>query len=300
MTVGRRDLGVGGPSLSQITYGTMRMAAAGDRPAVAADWLCRLHDHGIDTHHSSREYECHGIYLAALAEARRSGRAFRHIVKLSEPGFDHRAFDGRRLTAKLDQQLRDHDVDMIDSVQWLFRTPEPADTRTRVDRLRRQAVEITEWAETQRTLGKLANLSTFPYSADFLRAVMDTGISSTPATYLNLAELDALPVLDGCDGFVALRPLAGGRLTVERPPADDLVDPRPAAAFLKLLPDDRSRLIAALEFPLLHPRVTTIVLSANTIEHIDVALQAAGAISPDERRFIGMAEAVNADPPSAH
>ncbi len=288
MTVNRRNLGADGPSLSQITYGAMRLSPEAVSHTTPADHLCRLHDHGVDTHHSSHEYDSHPVYLDALRAARRTGRRFHHIVKLSEPSFDSDRFDGRRLTALLDNELSSLEADTIASVQWLFRTPNAQDSDGRIATFRDQRDEIDGWAKAQIAAGKLGNLSVFPYSMPFAEAVLDSGVSATLATYLNLAELEAEPLLDRCDGFIALRPLAGGRLTMPDPPADDLVDPRAAAAYLgemAELADDPARVGAAIRFGLLHPAVTTTVISANSADHIDLLLGAGGEVSPDRAAF---------------
>lgn len=261
MTVPQRQLGPNGPSLSQVTYGTMRLRAD-DTTQVHADHLCLLHDFGIDTHHSSHEYDSHPAYLRALAEAQRTGRRFRHIVKLAEPGFDHHRFDPARLTKLLDDRLTELNVDTVDSLQWLFRTPDPGDDPSRMATLKVQAADIAAWADQQSQQGKLQNLSFFPYSIAFARLIMDLGISATPTMYLNLLELESAPVLADSTGFIAIRPLAAGALA-ESP--DGVQDVPPAAA--------------ALRFTLLHPNVTTSVLSVNSQSHLDDLMESASTQS---------------------
>ncbi len=281
MTVPRRRLAPAGPELSQVCYGSMRLTpeTAGGDPAAH---LCRLHDLGIDTHHSSHEYDSHGLYLEALAAARGTGREFHHIVKLAEPGFDHHRFDGSRLTALLDDRLTELKADIIASVQWLFRTPDAQNSEARVAALTAQIEEIAAWSNSQVEAGKIGNLSFFPYSTEFASAVMKSGVSTTPAMYLNLAELESAPFVDESDGFIALRPLAGGRLTADPVTADDLVSPAVAAFANSLLPEER--IVTALRFPLLHPAVTTTVISVNSPDHVDRLLTVADT-APDEEAF---------------
>ena len=294
MTVRRRALRPGGPELSQIAFGTMRLPtrSAGFDPT---DHLCALHDLGIDTHHSSHEYGTHAAYLDALAAARATGRRFRHIVKAAEPGFDDDRFDGRRLTALLDDQLSALGADAIDSLQWLFRTADPGDGPTRVAALRRQHDEVRAWAEGQMAAGKLRDLSVFPYSMDFAAEALRLGVSSTVASYLNLAELELLPLLDRIEAVIALRPLAGGRLTAVDPPTDALVDPRAAAAYLRVGEVGvGSAVAAAVRFPLLHPAVATIVVSTDSIANALAVVESAGQVAPDLAAFATTADAVAA------
>lgn len=259
--VARRRLGPDGPTLSQISYGMMRFGAI---PADTdpADHLCYLHDLGIDTHHSSGEYDTYDAYLAALAKARAGGRSFLHVVKVAEPSFDDDRFDGARLTKLVDRRLRELGADTIHSLQWLFRTPDPQDSAKRCSLVAEQADEILEWAAAQHRAGKILNLSVFPYSLEFAQSVLDATISTTFTVYLNVAELEYLSLLDTAESVLAIRPLAGGRLSTDQSTIDD-----------------------ALRFPLLHPRVVSSVLSVNSSGHADVAVAAAGSVDADLDAF---------------
>ncbi len=258
MIVGRRQLGPDGPWLSEICYGTMRLPETVDgRPA--ADYLCRLHDEGIDTHHSSHEYDAHPVYLDALATAKRSGRRFKHIVKMSEPSFDADRFDGRRLSALLDSQLMALDIDQVASLQWLLRTPDAGNSEGRIATMTDQRDEIEAWIVEQKASGKVADVSVFPYSVGFGAAAVDLGLSRTLCTYLNLEELEYVPLLDQFEAFIAIRPLAGGKLI------DQATD--------------------AIRFTLLHPKVTTTVLSVNSEAHLGPALTAVDGLTPDQDEF---------------
>lgn len=271
----------------------MRLSADSVADSDPVAHLCLLHDAGIDTHHSSHEYDSHQLYLDSLKAARATGRRFEHIVKLSEPSFDQNHFDGTRLTDLVDRELETLGVDSLASVQWLYRTPDAQDTEGRLAGLRRHAEEISAWAESQLSSGRIRNLSVFPYAMVFASSAAELGISNTPATYLNLAELESTVLLGRCDGFIALRPLSGGRLVADSPEPDDLVDPRAAAAHLApLSPTERAA--AALRFPLLHPAVTTTVVSINSPGHLDSVLEAAGDVEPDLDRFTAVMSAVEA------
>ena len=288
MTVARRRLGPDGPLLSQICYGSMRLGVI-DEAGRRADHLCQLHDLGIDTHHSSHEYDSHSIYLTALGKARATGRRFRHIVKLADPGFDHDRFDPVRLGRLFDRSRAELGVDTIDSVQWLFRTPDPNDDLRRIATVTEQAEEVKAWATTQMENGTLRNLSFFPYSLPFADTIMRQEISATPATYLNMAERESITLLDRSHGFIALRPLAGGRLVGDPVVPDELVDDRVASVFSSLSPADRA--LTALRFPLLHPSVTTTVVSVNSPGHIDQVMEVA-TTQPDIAAFVDLVDSV--------
>jgi len=289
VSIARRRLGATGPWLSEITFGTMRMPAAVDASA-AADHLCLLHDQGIDTHHSSYEYESHGRYREALSKAKATGREFQHIVKLSEPSFDADRFNGKRLSALLDAELSSLDIEQVASLQWLFRTPDAQNSEGRIATMAEQADEIGAWIEAQTKAGKVANVSVFPYSVDFATAAIDLGLSDTLATYLNLAELDYVPLLDGVEGFIAIRPLAGGRLAQADPdaggdPPPGAVDISGASAYLQGLDTAAERAAAAISFSLLHPAVTTTVVSVSSTSHLESLVQGVAGQQPDQARF---------------
>ncbi len=271
----RRTLGADGPTLSQIAYGTMRM-----RPEVdgrsPVDVLCELHDLGVDTHHSSHEYDSHPLYLDALAEARRGGRRFEHDVKLSSPSFDADPIEVVEIERLVDRELETLGCDRLVSVQWLLRTPDPTDDAARIALLHEQLDEITGLFDYLAAAGKVANVSVFPYSVEFARVALAALGDATLTTYLSAFELDYAPLLEVADSFLAIRPFAGAPAGVDSAPElDGLGDP------------DVSPWLRALEFPLLHPNVTTVIVSANRTAHLSF-VEAASDVAPDQERFDSM------------
>lgn len=253
----RRTIGPNGPNISQICYGSMRLRDSS--VSGAADWLCQLHDTGIDTHHSSHEYDNHALYLEGLNEARRTGRRFHHVVKLSNPSFDASRFDRSAFESLLDNELSTLGADTIANVQWLLRTPDVTDDQSRLAVLSEQAEEIQATFDSAIEAGKVGSFSVFPYSEDFAAVANNTLTSIALAAYLNLGERDYIEFLDQYESFIAIRPLGGGAL--HRDPA------------------------TALQFSLLHPRVSTAVVSLNSPEHLSVALRATADLVPDLDRF---------------
>ncbi len=253
----RRSIGPSGPQVSQLSYGSMRLPEWS--PSVCADWLCRLHDSGIDTHHSSHEYDSHALYLRGLTQARRTGRTFAHIAKLSSPSFDSSRFDARRFAELVDNELASLGSETVTNVQWLVRTPDAQDDPSRLAVLVDQHEEITECFETLIAAGKVETFSVFPYSESFAHAALATLPSVALAAYLNLGEREYTQFLELYDSFIAIRPLGGGQLGL---------DP-----------------LGALEFSLLHPTVSTSVVSVNSEEHLTAALAAVANLAPDRNRF---------------
>lgn len=273
MTARRRRLGPGGPSLSQVAYGSMRLVDAPDRPAPA-DLLFELHDAGIDTHHSSSEYDSHPLYLNALETLVRSGRAVQHIAKLAEPSFDHMTFDRQRLLDAVDARLTELGAEQIAVLQWMCRTPDPADDRTRTALVHDQRAEMSASFDDLRRSGKIGQIAVFPYT-DAFAAAIDHEVDVLPTcSYLSLFERQGLHLLDRDRPFIALRPFAGADPSVALSAEATAIEANPNRRFER-----------ALRFPMLLPNVATTVVSVNQREHIDLAVALASTVEPDPIEF---------------
>lgn len=261
----RRRIGPAGPEVSQICYGAMRLQAEVDGRS-AADHLCRLHDAGIDTIHSSHEYPTDAVFLDALRTAAGTGRTFAHIVKLAEPSFDDHLFDAARLEAAVDRRLTDLEVERLDCIQWMIRTPTPEDDSATVGALAEGRERIAETIAALRDGGKIGSVALFPYTAAVAEAAIKGGTVTNIAVYLNQIENRYTDLVDRCEAVVAIRPLAGGSLTEEGPAA----------------------VADALRYPLLHPAVATTIVSVNAATHLETAINAAGATRPNRAEFAAM------------
>ncbi len=244
--------------VSQIAFGTMRLRGT---VGEAAAHLNELHDRGITTHHSSREYDAHELYLQALKRCERSA-TFEHIVKLSSPSFDGEQFDPAAINQLVHEELQTLGTDRLASVQWLFRTPDAQNVDRRLELLADQAEVIDACFSELIKRGDIADVSVFTYHPSFARPALEALPTTSLCDYLNLAETDNAQFLDDVVSFYAIRPLGAGAMTTS---ADEVA--------------------RALEWPLLHPTVKTIVLSANSIEHVQSAVDAAGRTQPDVQRF---------------
>jgi aryl-alcohol dehydrogenase-like predicted oxidoreductase len=275
--------------VSQLTYGTMQLRANADGRS-ASDLLCHLHDLGVDTHHSSHEYDTHPLYLDALTEARTTGRTFHHLVKLSAPSFDNNRFDSAALHSLVDAELAALGTERLASVQWLARTPDASDLAGRLQLLRDQNDEILGCFDELVASGKVANVSSFPYHPDFASAAIASTTATTLCTYLNLAELEYVELLDRATSFIAIRPLAAGTLLADpadrpEPGTEPPGAPAGRATLARRCPDPARRAGVATTFPLLSPRVATVVVSMNSAHHIESLVEAAGSVTPDADAF---------------
>ena len=247
-----RRFGAGGPRLSVLAFGPMRLLERGLDRAATVDLLLRLVDGGVDTFHSSREYDAHPLFCEALAAVRRlrPGLEPRHVVKLGVPHFDEAGFDAARLERLVEAELRALGAERLDVVQWLVRQT-PNEDAGRLAVLAAGAEAAAAAAARLKAAGRIGAFACFPYSPAFAGAALAYPWIDGLVDYLNPHETAAVPLLDrlraGGRGFVALRPFAAGRI-------------REAAT--------------ALGFALRHPAVACAVASLNTPAQVDAALAA--------------------------
>lgn len=269
----RRRIGPNGPEISQVTYGTMRM-----RPEVdgvkAHDLLCELHDDGIDTHHSSFEYDAHPLYLESLKKARATGRKFLHIVKLSEPSWDTDQFDASKLEKNIDRELSELGTEQIASLQWLFRTPNASDTNERIASFLEQQQEINDTMRKLKREGKVANVSVFPYAQEFAGIALKILEDTTLCTYFNVWEKEAVKLSNAVSTFLAIRPLIGFT---------------PDFAQHNERKDTRVSIADALIYPLLHPKVATVIISMNGRNNRCVVSDTCANVIANPERFSAFA-----------
>jgi aryl-alcohol dehydrogenase-like predicted oxidoreductase len=292
----RRRFGGSSVELSALCFGCMRLSPSRLDLKGAVDLLLALFDRGVTSFHSSHEYETYAFYCVALREMRRlrAGRPIETIVKIGAPHFDETEFSPARFRSLIEAELRNLEVDRVDVVQWLVRHT-PNDDAPRLDILERSSASVHETWERLRAEGKVGLLTVFPYSDAFLQASLELPDVAGLVTYLNLLETEAVPYLDGLAssgrGFAAIRPLAGGRLVGD----EGKLDQETLAAIRTLPPNARPSSTGstdlALQFPLWHPAVATMIVSISTLEHADQALDAVCGARLDIERFRRVAAA---------
>ena len=277
----RRLLGGNGPSLSQVAYGSMRLSEAPDR-LRPIEVLLRLHDAGIDTHHSSFEYDSYPLYLDTLKQLSQTSRSVAHIVKLAEPSFDDITFDAGRLVTAVDDRLAELGTDHIAVVQWMVRTPDPSNETVTLELLHEQRSEIASAFDQLKSAGKVGEFAVFPYTNRFGIAAQQEISPISLCGYLSLFERDSHELLATGAPFIALRPFAGASPSVESAPEAVNAEADPAR-----------RYEAALRYPLLHPSVATTVVSVNQDHHIDLAIKVAETGHADLTEFEKVSQRVS-------
>ncbi len=213
--------------LSRVCFGTMRMtdlAKDADGPG-AAEFLTQLHELGIDSHHSSWEYDSDLHYLAALKKAAGWGYQFKHVVKLAEPSWDDLEFSPQRFQSKIRDECQRLGVEHLDVVQWLIRTKDPEDEAVCLALLERDAGLIQDTFNTMIEEGLIGAVVGFPYRPRIGQRLVAAQPGSPPlvdglSIYLNdlepdPADLEATALSTACP-ILAIRPFAGGQIPGEQ------------------------------------------------------------------------------------
>jgi aryl-alcohol dehydrogenase-like predicted oxidoreductase len=278
-----REFGNSGIYLSPITFGSMRLDSQRLDFEEAVDLISHLYDNGVTTFHTSHEYDTDAFFCEVLAhfQANKPDAQVQHIAKLGVPHFDEEDFKGSRLRELVEQRLRDLKTDRLDIVQWLVRH-QPNDDAHRLPILDRCQEDLNHTWKALQQEGKVGVLTSFPYSVAFAEAVLQTNACRGLVTYLNPLELEMANLLDEMaargQGYVAIRPFCGGAFTEASLSNSEDGDLR-EKQLLELLQQLEIPLAEAnrfaVQFPLLHPAVTSAMLSVTSVEHADVAITAA-------------------------
>jgi aryl-alcohol dehydrogenase-like predicted oxidoreductase len=259
MALAPRTFGGTGIEVSPLTLGTMRFSEKSLSVAATCSLIAYAHERGVNTHHVSHEYQSFALYREALLSFPQSFRdSLVIIAKLPFPHFKGGEADISVFEQGVDRYREWLRLEKLDIVQWLFRS-EPLDDSIRIPRLLACTDALRDRFAGLVRARKVGAIACFPYSAGFWRQAAKLGLADSQVNYLNLLETDCCEFLD-CP-FIAIRPLAAGKLSAR----GGGVDPE----FLEMLRDaagvaDSFRAFPmglALNFPLWHPNVSSVVLS---------------------------------------
>lgn len=253
----------------------------------AVKLISYLYDQGVNTFHSSHEYDTDAFFCQVLKRFRSQNPSaeIKHIAKIGVPHFGEGEFNRDRLITLIENRLGDLATERIDLVQWLVRH-QPNEDRHRLPILTAcQEKLAATWSQLQQE-GKVGALASFPYSPTFAAAVLQLSACQGLVTYLNLLELEMTPFLEQMaaqgQGYVAIRPLGGGSITSDaamaKPTADQSHSQKLKAITnsLNISPTDITKL--AIQFPLLHPVVTSIMVSVSSIQHAQEIIAAVNTL----------------------
>jgi aryl-alcohol dehydrogenase-like predicted oxidoreductase len=201
----KSDLG-----LSNVTLGTMRFYDKNLSTKEVNNIIENCYEIGIDTHHSSHEYNSYNLYLKALKNSS-CKKHLKHIVKLSSPHFeDPLLFSSKNLETRVDEELKKLNIEQIDVLQWLVRS-KPINDQDRLGILFQQADDIEECLANLKQKGKIKSVFSFPYSVPFAEEVKKIKQIDGIISYLNLQE-ETYSDLANNTPFIAIRPFLRGTL----------------------------------------------------------------------------------------
>jgi len=275
-----REFGRSGIKLSPITFGSMRLDPQQIELDKALELISYLYKHGVNTFHSSHEYDTDAFFCGVLQKFRQQNPAaeIKHIAKIGVPHFGEGDFKSDRLITLVEDRLRDLNTERLDLVQWLVRH-QPNEDRYRLPILSACESELEQtWSKLQQQ-GKVGALASFPYSFPFAEAVLQFPTCEGLVTYLNLMETEMTPLLEQMaergQGYIAIRPLCGGILTrdcAKNIDASESGQIQKILTALNISPAELTKL--AIQFPLLHPVVTSVMVSVSSIGHAQEIIRA--------------------------
>lgn len=296
-----REFGSSGTKLSPVTFGSMRFDPKRIELEAAVDLITYLYNNGVNTFHSSHEYETDSFFCQVMQQFRLRHPAAEivHIAKIGVPHFDEDKFDSDRLVTLIEKRLKQLATERIDLVQWLVRH-QPNDDQHRLPTLRECQPELrATWLKLQKQ-GKVGALASFPYSLPFAETVLQFPICKGLVTYLNLLELEMTPLLEQMEragqGYVAIRPLGGGLITTEtltqqENSNDDVQKLAEIVSALNIPEQDLTKF--AVQFPLLHPAVASVMVSVTSMKHAAEIVAAVDRLESDRISFNKILQVIN-------
>jgi aryl-alcohol dehydrogenase-like predicted oxidoreductase len=189
-----------------------------ERSHSATDWikfLSQIYYRGVDTFHTSIEYESFPILVDAV-KAARSDSNFRpkFVVKLADPHFGEEHFSGERFCRRIDEYCNRLSVDSLDCVQWMWRSNLKDDAQRCKDFADASKGEIERTFELLKSTGRVRSVVCFPYSVAFASSAIEHDWVDGLAIYRNPLEVEYEQILESANArgkwIMALRPFSAG------------------------------------------------------------------------------------------
>ena len=291
--------------VSEICFGPMRFAVTeqgeDELSATGKRALERALERGVNFIHSSYEYGTRWA-VGQVLKNHPQRAAVHHIIKVPVPDFnDGGLFDAAKFRLRVEESLRDLHAERIAVLQHLHRERPNEDGR-RIPQIPAVCEVMLETFEKLRNEGKVGYLTTFPYSPGFAPEALKTNAFSGMVAYYNPIEMEMAEYFPSMqvkgEGFFCIRPFMGGLLTDRRavrsqlPEGDRCLAENWNAAYerMALLQETLNVEITswtsfAIQFSLIHPIVTSLIVGLNTPEQVDGILDAADGNYPDRAVF---------------
>lgn len=210
-----------------------------------------LHENGVDTLHSSIEYESFDLFKEVLKKTSQKSKSiqFKHVVKLADPSFNELHQGYNRIQTRIEEYLKHLHCDQIEMVQWMWRA-NLDDDKLRVENFKNSLSELEEAVLTIKKLGIVNKFMCFPYSLDFGMASLESKALDGYFIYRNPNELEMQSLLEkaheNSKETYAIRPLAAGAL----------------------VKDSEWNINSLVKFSQNHPGVKGIVVSISSEKHL--------------------------------
>lgn len=207
--------------MSPIIFGSMRMNKVKGSETYWAELLREAYYAGIDTIHSSIEYDSFTLLQSTLQRLWRIDNTirFKHIVKIAEPHFSNDEYSSNRLNEKVNSYLEALQVDKLEAIQWMWRSN--LSDQERVINFTKQSQLIKEGIDSLKRKGLIETALCFPYSLEFMRKALELKVFDNFCVYRNPMELEYDEILNNCkeETVISIRPFfADKRLVMEQGP----------------------------------------------------------------------------------
>lgn len=194
--------------MSPIVFGSMRMNDSKGNEAYWAELLREAYYAGIDTIHSSVEYESFTLLQSTLQKLSKidSIIRFKHIVKIAEPHFSNDEYSSNRLNEKVNGYLEALQVEKLEAIQWMWRSN--LSDKERVINFMKQSEQIKEGIDLLKRKGLIETALCFPYSVEFMRKALELEVFHNFCVYRNPMEPEYDEILSNCrkGTAVSIRP----------------------------------------------------------------------------------------------
>jgi len=218
------QVNIGKASLSKIILGTMRWKDKGLSVQDATDLIRLAKSKGVDTHHISIVYSSYTIYREAFSNLSNQERSeIKVIAKVGFPNF-REEFSESNLNRQVESYLNELNIEQLEVAQWLDRWDQLNDERDklRIERLRQNKSFVEESFKQLQSKGWVKEFTSFPYTLEYARNLLDLGLLNSFTCYLNRAEKEYVEIIDKSSLFIAIRPFKAKEL-IEDTQAKDLL-----------------------------------------------------------------------------
>jgi hypothetical protein len=181
------------------------------------EYLTILYENGVDTLHSSVEYESFQLLTEVLRLiSKKSDRIkFKHVVKLADPTFNEEYQSYNRIRKRIEEYTNALNCSQIEMVQWMWRNDLNND-EVRVSKFTESLQELDTEISKIKNDGLVNRFLCFPYTLNFGIASLESSVIDGFMVYRNPCEMEFQHLLDEAykksKDVYSIRPLAAGSL----------------------------------------------------------------------------------------